>query len=79
MQCSMKRTLSNVVFAVGVLLIILAFMYWLIPGKSLPHFIPGYGKNLTVTHFKRGVAAFVLGLCAFGIGWYKLRKKKSAE
>jgi hypothetical protein len=75
----MNKTIAKISFIIGLLLVILALMYWLIPGRSLPAFIPGYGANLTVTHFKRGVASFILGLCAFAFGWYKLRKKDGVE
>jgi len=71
----MNKKIMNISFVVGFLLIILALIYWLIPGKSLPTFIPGYGRDLTVTHPKRAIASLILGLGALAFGWYQRRKK----
>jgi hypothetical protein len=75
----MKKSFSQIALIVGILFIALALIYWLVPGKSLPHFFPGYSKSLATTHYKRAIVAFILGLVSFALAWFNKPKKTSTE
>ena len=75
----MKKSISQIASVIGILFIALALIYWLVPGKSLPHFFPGYDKHLATTHYKRALVAFILGLVAFALAWFNKGKKASAD
>ena len=75
----MKKSFAKIASIIGALFVILALIYWLVPGKSLPHFIPGYGKSLDVTHPKRAIASLVVAIIFFIVAWFKRGKKSTAE
>jgi hypothetical protein len=47
---------------VGVILIVVAIIYFAEPAKSLPSFIPGHIAHNSVHRWKRGLAAAVVGV-----------------
>lgn len=55
---------------VGVVLIILAVVYFATPAKDLPGFIPGHQAGLTRHHMTHGAAALVPGLLAWAGAWF---------
>lgn len=55
---------------VGILLLVLAVVYFATPAKDLPGFIPGHQAGLTRHHMTHGAAALVLGLVAFAAAWF---------
>jgi hypothetical protein len=63
----------------GVLLLILAFIYWTTPANSLPGFLPGYDASLTTAHHKHAIGAFVLALAAFAYFWFNSKKPSTPK
>ncbi len=63
----------------GIIFIIIAFMYFITPVNHLPHFFPGFDAHLTKTHYKHGLGAFILGLGLFILAWFQSGKKKSSK
>ncbi len=55
----------------GVILIVLAIVYFAEPAKSLPSFFPGHQAGSTHHHVKHGIAALALGLAAFAFAWFQ--------
>ncbi len=51
-----------IVVLLGIVLLVLAGVYFLVPANSLPAFIPGYDAALTRVRFTHGVAAAVVGV-----------------
>ena len=51
-----------VVVLLGIVLLVLAGVYFLVPANSLPTFIPGYDAALTRVRFTHGAAAAVAGV-----------------
>ena len=49
----------------GVVLIVIAIVYFAEPAKSLPSFFPGHDATATRHHTKHGIAALLVGLAAF--------------
>jgi hypothetical protein len=55
------KTLS---FLLAVVCVIIGAMYWVLPGGSLPIFMPGYAADSTRIHILHGFAA-IIGAVAF--------------
>ena len=56
---------------VGILLIVIAGIYWAEPARSLPSFFPGHDKGSSHHHVKHGLAAFLLGLAVLVFAWFR--------
>jgi drug/metabolite transporter (DMT)-like permease len=65
-----KRLLSAAAVVVGLILIVLAIVYWAEPAKSLPSFIPGHEAGSNHHHVKHGIAAFLVGLACLVFAWF---------
>ena len=63
-----------VLTAVGVVLLIVAAVYFLTPADQLPGFFPGHQAGVTHVHTKHGVAAGVAGLVLLAAGTWMRRK-----
>ncbi|HEX3561525.1 MAG TPA: hypothetical protein VHU24_01700 [Solirubrobacterales bacterium] len=55
----------------GVVLLVIAVIYWTNDAGSLPSFFPGHQAGSTHTHFKHGLAAAVVGLACFVFAWFQ--------
>jgi hypothetical protein len=53
---------------VGVILLVIAAVYFLVPADQLPRFFPGHEAGVARVHMKHGVVAGVLGLVLIGAG-----------
>ncbi len=72
----MNRTLiSTLVVVIGVLLLVVAVIYWVSPAGSLPHFFPGFLAGSAQKHYKHGLASFIVALALFAYAWFQTGKK----
>ncbi len=71
-----KKSRVAVSILVGIVLVVIAVVYWTTPTGSLPTYFPGYTAGGTGFHVKHGVAAFVVGLAAFAYAWFQSSSKK---
>ena len=55
------RLLAVLAVDVGIVLIVIAIVYWMEPAKSLPGFFPGHEAGSAHHHVKHGIAAFLVG------------------
>ena len=55
----------------GVILIVIAIVYFAEPAKSRPGFFPGHQAGSSHHHVKHGIAALLLGLGAFVVAWFQ--------
>jgi hypothetical protein len=60
----------------GIIFLILAIVYFVIPAGSLPGFLPGFEAGSEHTHLKHGVAALVVAVVLFVISWYAGRNSR---
>jgi hypothetical protein len=72
-----RRALAGIAAVVGLLLIIVAVIYWVEPAKSIPSFFPGHESGSGHHHTKHGIAAFLLGLACLVFAWFQLGPSKS--
>jgi NADH:ubiquinone oxidoreductase subunit 5 (subunit L)/multisubunit Na+/H+ antiporter MnhA subunit len=66
----------------GVLLVIVAVIYFAEPAHSLPSFFPGHSSATSTEanhhHTKHGIAALVVALACFAFGWFQTGPKASS-
>ena len=62
----------------GVLLLVVAVLYWVDTANSLPSFFPGHQAGSTHHHVKHGVAALVVALGCFVFAWFQTGPKRRA-
>ena len=58
----------------GVILLVIAATYVLVPSDQLPGFMPGGEAGVTRVHVKHGIASDVLGLILIATGVWMGRK-----
>jgi len=66
--------MKAILFLLGIILIVIAAVYLLVPADSLPSFMPGFDASLARPRTKHGLAAGVVGIVLFAIGWFLGRK-----
>jgi hypothetical protein len=67
----MNKTLIFGTVIAGVLLVVLAILYFSTPAGSLPSYIPGYEAGSSRIHLKHGIGSLVLGLALFAFAWFR--------
>ncbi len=76
---SNSRKLILPVALLGVLLIVVAVIYFVDPAHSLPSFFPGHvsatDAEATHHHTKHGIAALVVALACFAFAWFQTGPK----
>jgi hypothetical protein len=61
----------NLIFTLlGVVLLIVAGVYFLMPADQLPSFFPGHEAGVMRVHTKHGIVAGVAGVILLGTGWW---------
>jgi Na+/H+ antiporter NhaD/arsenite permease-like protein len=67
---------------VGVLLIVVAIVYFVTPEHSLPSFFPGHASASSPEanhhHSKHGIAAVIVALACFAFAWFQTGPKTRA-
>jgi hypothetical protein len=58
----------------GVVLLVVAAVYFLVPADQLPGFMPGHEAGATRVHVKHGIASGVVGLVLIGAGTFLGRR-----
>jgi hypothetical protein len=58
----------------GLILIVIAVVYFLVPADSLPGFFPGHEAGVARVHMKHGLVAGAAGVVLLAIGWFMGRR-----
>jgi hypothetical protein len=58
----------------GLILAVVAIVYFVVPAESLPAFFPGFEAGSTRVHVKHGVVSAVGAVVLFGVGWWAGRR-----
>jgi hypothetical protein len=66
----MKLILS----VLGLVLIVAAVVYFVMPADQLPAFMPGHEAGVTRVHMKHGLVAGVAGVVLLAAGWFMGRR-----
>lgn len=64
-----------IAYILGVLLIIAAVVYFVMPADSLPSFFPGHEVGMARARVKHGVVAGLAGVVLLAIGWFVGRRR----
>jgi Na+/H+ antiporter NhaD/arsenite permease-like protein len=66
---------------VGVLMIVIAVVYFVTPAHSLPSFFPGHASagssEANHHHTKHGLAALIVALACFAFAWFQTGPKSA--
>jgi hypothetical protein len=54
----------------GIVLIVIAVVYWVDSASALPSFFPGHEAGSSHHHVKHGIAALVVGLGCLVFAWF---------
>jgi hypothetical protein len=55
----------------GIVLLVVAFVYFVEPAGSLPSFFPGHAAGSTHHHAKHGIAALIVAIACFVFAWFQ--------
>ena len=69
-----RAHMKAIVIVIGVILIVIAAIYFLVPADSLPTFFPGHETGLMRIRTKHGMLAGALGIVLLALGWWMGRK-----
>ena len=58
----------------GVVLLVVAAVYFLVPADQLPGFFPGHEAGVTHVHIKHGIVAGVVGVVLLAAGVWMGRR-----
>lgn len=59
---------------IGVVLLVVAAVYFLVPADQLPGFFPGHEAGVAHVHTKHGIVAGVIGIVLIGAGTFMGRR-----
>jgi hypothetical protein len=65
-----RKPLVVLAIVAGIVLIVIAAVYFAEPAKSLPSFFPGHQAGSDHHHVKHGIAALLVGLACFVFAWF---------
>jgi uncharacterized membrane protein HdeD (DUF308 family) len=77
----MKKNRKLIPWAIllGVVLIVIAVVYFAEPASSLPSFFPGHDAGSSHHHTKHGLLALILGLGCFVFAWFQSGPSKASQ
>ncbi len=82
MSSSTLRKLVVPAVILGIVLIVVAAIYFVTPAHSLPSFFPGHvsagDAEANHHHTKHGIAAVVVALACFAFAWFQTGPKTQA-
>jgi uncharacterized membrane protein len=76
---SKRRTLIAPAVLLGVVLLVLAVIYFVDTASSLPSFFPGHKAGSGHHHVKHGIAALILALGSFVFAWFQSGPARPAD
>jgi hypothetical protein len=62
--------MKTILFLLGIVLIVVAAVYLLVPADSLPSFMPGHEAGMLRPRMKHGLAAGAVGIVLIALGWF---------
>jgi hypothetical protein len=61
--------MKTIAYLLGVLLIVVAAIYLLVPADQLPSFFPGADAGIPRVRMKHGLASGAVGIALLVVGW----------
>lgn len=69
-----RHRMRAIVTILGVIFLIAAAMYFLVPADSLPTFFPGHETGLMRIRAKHGMLSGAIGIVLLGVSWFMGRR-----
>jgi hypothetical protein len=66
--------MKTVLTLIGVVLLVIAAVYFLVPADQLPGFFPGHEAGSTRVHMKHGIVSGAVGVVLLALGIWTGRK-----
>lgn len=66
--------MNLVLTLLGVVLLVIAAVYFLVPADQLPGFLPGHETGVARVHVKHGIVAGIAGIVLIGAGMFMGRR-----
>jgi hypothetical protein len=67
--------MKAIAYLLGIILIVVAVVYFVMPADSLPSFFPGHEAGLDRIRLKHGIASGAVGVILLFAGWFLGRSK----
>lgn len=71
-----KKITVALLALLGLIFLGFAVYYFITPANHLAHFMPGYAPDVSKTHFKHGLGAFILALGSWILAWFHSANRK---
>jgi len=71
--------LIPVAIVLGIVLIVVAIVYFVDTASALPSFFPGHQAGSSHHHTKHGIAALIVGLLCFVFAWFQTGPSRPAD
>jgi hypothetical protein len=68
------QSMKLILTLLGVVLLVVAAVYFLLPADQLPGFFPGHEAGVTRMHYKHGIASGVVGVVLIVAGIWMGRR-----
>jgi hypothetical protein len=68
------QSMKLILTLLGVVLLVIAAVYFLMPADQLPGFFPGHEAGVTRMHYKHGIASGVVGVVLLAAGVWMGRR-----
>jgi uncharacterized membrane-anchored protein YitT (DUF2179 family) len=69
-----KTSMKLILTLLGVVLLVIAAVYFLVPADQLPGFFPGHETGVTRVHIKHGIVSGVAGVVLIAAGMWMGRR-----
>jgi hypothetical protein len=66
-----RRSLILPAVVLGLVLLVVAVIYWIDSADALPSFFPGHEAGSSHHHIKHGIAAAIVALGCFTFAWFQ--------
>jgi hypothetical protein len=68
------QSMKLILTLLGVVLLVVAAVYFLLPADQLPGFFPGHETGVTRMHYKHGIVSGVVGVVLIAAGMWMGRR-----
>jgi hypothetical protein len=73
----MNKPLVLIAVFLGLVFLVLSYIYFTTAASSLPSYFPGHEvAKTTHVHYKHGIGLLILGIGSFVFAWFQSGKKK---
>ena len=62
--------MKTAAIVLGIVLLVIAIVYFVVPAASLPGFFPGFEAGSARIHMKHGLASAAVAVVLFGFAWF---------